>query len=147
MRLEPICLRWMLVTSGPTWFTCNMSGQPKSSSLQALYWREEILQVMFWLRGEGLGERVNWPLLERFLGVDAGVGTSYLQRLVADGYLAEQEGWFELTEKGVEEGKHFFAEEFADITRPAHGECGPECWCHASPDEAEACQAERASLF
>lgn len=44
---------------------------PKSEALRALYWRSEILQVMYWLRGEGLGEVVDAPLLERFLGVDA----------------------------------------------------------------------------
>jgi hypothetical protein len=120
-----------------------MFEQPKTEALQALYWRDEILQAMFWLRGEGLGERVNWPLLERFLGVDAEVGTKFLRRLVDDGYLHEDDGWFMLTDRGAEEGKRIFGEEFADLTRPAHGECGPDCWCHASPEEAEACFAER----
>lgn len=99
---------------------------------------------MFWLRGERLGERVSWPLLERFLDVDASIGIRHVERLVDEGYLAEQDGWFMLTGKGAEEGKRIFGEEFADITRPAHGECGPDCWCHASTEEAEACLAERA---
>ena len=46
-----------------------MSVEPKSETLRALYWRDEILQVMFWLRGEGFGEQVDPHLLERFLGV------------------------------------------------------------------------------
>src|SRR5216683_315044 len=102
-----------------------MAAQPKSDALRALYWREEILQVMFWLKGEGLGERANWPMIERFLGVEVRIGSAYLDRL-------------------VEEGGRIFSEEFADLTRPGHGECGPDCWCHSSPDEAEACLAERA---
>ena len=121
-----------------------MAVQPKSSALRALYWREEILQVMFWLRGEGLGERANWSTIERFLGVETRIGTAYLDRLVEEGFLATQDGWFTLTAKGIEEGGRIFSEEFADLTRPAHGQCGPECWCHSSPDEAEACLAERA---
>ena len=121
-----------------------MAVQPKSNALRALYWREEILQVMFWLRGEGLGERANWSTIERFLGVETRTGTAYLDRLVAEGFLATQDGWFMLTAKGIEEGGRIFSEEFADLTRPAHGQCGPECWCHSSPDEAEACLAERA---
>ncbi len=60
---------------------------PKSEALRALYWRSEILQVMYWLRGEGLGEVVDAPLLERFLGVEAEVGVGYLDRLVLDGFL------------------------------------------------------------
>jgi hypothetical protein len=121
-----------------------MGVQPKSDALRALYWREEILQVLFWLRGEGLGERANWPMIERFLGVEASIGTAYLDRLVEEGFLATEDGWFMLTAKGIEEGGRIFSAEFADLTRPAHGECGPECWCHSSPDEAEACVAERA---
>lgn len=122
-----------------------MLEQPKSEALQALYWREEILQAMFWLRGEGLGESVDLALLERFLELDASTGTKYVERLVDEGYLTEQDGWFKLTDKGAEEGKRTFVEEFADITRPAHGECGPDCWCHASPEEAQACFDERAA--
>jgi hypothetical protein len=28
--------------------------------------------------------------------------------------------------------------------KPTHGECSPDCWCHNSPDEAEACARDRA---
>src|SRR6266508_159514 len=51
---------------------------PKSDALRALYWRSEILQVMYWLRGEGFGDQVDPGLLERFLGVDARLGVQYL---------------------------------------------------------------------
>lgn len=100
---------------------------------------------MFWLKGEGLGEKVDLKILDRFLGVSSATATQQLQRLVADGYLTESHGWYSLTEKGAESGKQLFADEFADLTRPAHGECGPDCWCHASVDEAAACLAERAA--
>lgn len=118
--------------------------EPKSEALRALYWRDEILQVMFWLRGEGLAETADATLLERFLGVDADVGVRYLDRLVDDGYLVRRDDGYALSDKGISEGSRVFTEEFADLTRPAHGECGPDCWCHASPEEAEACATERA---
>ncbi len=116
---------------------------PKSEALRALYWRSEILQVMFWLRGEGLGEVVDAALLERFLGVDAEVGTGYLDRLVEEGYLDRVGDGFMLSQQGLEEGATEFAMSFAELTRPAHGECSADCWCHASIEEAEACAAER----
>jgi hypothetical protein len=116
---------------------------PKSPALQALYWRSEILQLLYWLRGEGLGEAVDAPLLERFLGVDAAIGLSHLQRLVADGYLEPVGDGFGLSERGAAEGAAEFAASFAHLTRPAHGECSADCWCHASLEEAEACAAER----
>jgi hypothetical protein len=28
--------------------------------------------------------------------------------------------------------------------KPSHGECSADCWCHNSPDEAEACARDRA---
>lgn len=117
---------------------------PKSAALRALYWRSEILQVMYWLRGEGLGDVVDAGLLERFLGVDADVGVTYLDQLVRDGYLEAVAGGYRLSDTGLAEGRTEFAMSFADLTRPAHGECSADCWCHASVEEAEACAAERA---
>jgi len=117
---------------------------PKSAALRALYWRSEILQVMYWLRGEGLGEVADAQLLERFLGVEADIGVSYLDRLALDGYLELAPGGYVLSEMGLQEGKTEFALSFADLTRPAHGECSADCWCHNSVEEAVACAAERA---
>jgi hypothetical protein len=117
---------------------------PKSEALRALYWRSEILQVMFWLRGEGLGEVVDATLLERFLGVEADVGVGYLDRLVVEGYLDSTPGGYVLSPSGLQEGKTEFALSFADLTRPTHGECSADCWCKNSVEEALACAAERA---
>ena len=117
---------------------------PKSQALQALYWRSEILQVMYWLKGEGLGEVVDAPLLERFLGVDAEVGMGYLDRLVVDGYLEPVSGGYVMSASGLAEGRTEFAISFSDLTRPTHGECSADCWCQNSVEEAIACAAERA---
>jgi len=116
---------------------------PKSEALRALYWRSEILQVMYWLRGEGLGEVADAALLERFLGVEAHVGVGYLDRLVVDGYLNQVADGYVLSEVGLAEGKTEFALSFADLTRPSHGECSADCWCHNSVEEAIACAADR----
>ena len=109
-----------------------------------MYWRSEILQVMYWLRGEGLGEVVDSDLLERFLGVESQLGLGYLEKLVEDGYLERVTSGFVLSPIGLAEGKTEFALSFADLTRPAHGECSADCWCHNSVEEAIACAAERA---
>ncbi len=116
---------------------------PKSSSLQAMYWRSEILQVMYWLRGEGFGDLVDAPLIERFLGVDAERGISYLDRLVVEGYLTIDGEWYALSARGLAEGAHEFLDSFSELMHPAHGECSDDCWCHMSADEADACVAHR----
>ncbi len=118
---------------------------PKSEALQALYWRSEILQVMYWLRGEGFGDQIDPSLLERFLGVDAEIGVQYLDRLVEEGYVERAGDRYALSEMGRREGALEFATSFSELTRPTHGECSADCWCHNSPEEAAACQAERAA--
>jgi hypothetical protein len=117
---------------------------PKSEALRALYWRSEILQVLYWLRGEGLGEVADAQLMERFLGVEAAVGITYLHRLVDEGFLEVVGDGFRLSPMGLEEGKAEFAASFASLTGPSHGECSADCWCQSSAEEAEACAAERA---
>ena len=117
---------------------------PKSEALRALYWRSEILQVMYWLRGEGFGNEVDAPMLERFLGVDASIGVRYLDRLVVEGYIVPDGDRYRLSETGMREGGLEFAASFSELTKPTHGECSADCWCHNSPDEADACLRDRA---
>ncbi|MGH9267958.1 MAG: hypothetical protein ACRD0D_07260, partial [Acidimicrobiales bacterium] len=62
-------------------------GAPKSEGLRALYWRSEILQVMYWLRGEGFGDLIDPPLLEKFLAVPARRLVGYLDRMAGEGFV------------------------------------------------------------
>ncbi|HVE45344.1 MAG TPA: hypothetical protein VNA57_01170 [Acidimicrobiales bacterium] len=122
----------------------EMVHPPKSEALAAMFYRSEILQVMFWLRGEGFGDQIDAKILERFLGVEAEIGAQYLDLLVTEGYVDRVGDRYGLSEAGVQEGGLEFASTFADLTRPTHGECSADCWCHNSPDEAAACQTARA---
>lgn len=112
--------------------------------LEALKVREEVLQAMYWMRSEGLAETPSAHDLARFLAVPADTLTFYLERFVAEGHLEHARGGYLLTPGGEELGKRSFADEFADLTRPTHGECDEDCWCHESPEEAARCLEERA---
>lgn len=108
---------------------------------------DEVLQVMFWMRGEELGERVAAEDLDVFLGreVDPKDVGRILRSLEQRG-LVEQagDGRFRLTEHGVLEGGRRFADEFTDLTGQAHGECSdPTCDCHTDPAAALECHRER----
>ena len=111
--------------------------------LEVLRIRDEVLQAMYWMRSEGLAESPSAAELARFLAVPAKTLHVYLERFVADGYLERSDGGFRLTFSGEEAGKRSFAEEFADLTRPTHGECDEDCWCHEDPEEAARCLEER----
>ncbi len=111
--------------------------------LDALRVREEVLQAMYWMRSEGLADEPAAAELARFLAVGAETLEPYLERFVAEGYLERSGAGYALTAAGVEAGKRTFAQEFADLTRPTHGECDEDCWCHESPEEAARCLEER----
>ena len=111
--------------------------------LDELRVRDEVLQAMYWMRGEGLSDAPTPAELARFLAVPANVLEPYLERFAADGYLAHAGDGYALTELGAELGKRSFADEFAWLTGQAHGECDDDCWCHESPEEAARCLEER----
>ena len=112
--------------------------------LEVLRVRDEVLQAMYWMRAEGLAETPSAPELARFLAVPADTLALYLDRFTADGYLERVDGGYRLSASGEEAGKRTFAEEFADLTKPGHGECDDDCWCHDSPEEAARCMEDRA---
>jgi hypothetical protein len=98
---------------------------------------------MYWMRSEGLAEAATTDNIAGFLAVPAVTLQPFLERFVADGYLASGPEGYRLTATGVEAGMRSFADEFADLTRPTHGECDADCWCHSSPEEAARCLDER----
>jgi hypothetical protein len=104
--------------------------------------QDEVLQVMFWLRGEALAPDVVVGDVVRFTGGDEDAIAGVLDRLVDRGLVARVQGdvavRFALTAEGVREGGRRFADEFADLTKPGHGECGdPDCDCQrtGSPED------------
>ena len=91
-----------------------------------------------------MAERSSASELASFLAVPAPVLSGFLIRFAEEGYLDSEGDRFWLNAKGEEAGKRSFADEFADLTRPTHGECDADCWCHSSPEEAAKCLEERA---
>jgi hypothetical protein len=112
--------------------------------LEALRVRDEVLQAMYWMHAEGIDSSPTAEQLARFLAVSGDVLTPYLELFALDGFLEPAGHGYRLTALGEETGKRTFAEEFADLTRPGHGECDDDCWCHDSPEEAARCLEDRA---
>lgn len=102
--------------------------------------RDELLQMLYWFRGEGLGDAVAPHDLVTFLGVDAELVQERLERLNDEGYvevLDDAPLRYRLTEWGIKEGGRRFADEFAGLTGQAHGECNnPSCSCQTLGPEA-----------
>jgi len=106
-----------------------------------IYWRDEILQLMFWLSGEGLASDASVDDLRRFLDTDPGGLETRLEHLVQEGYLEPCPGEprrYRLSVFGAAEGRRRFVEEFSPMLgRESHLVCGdPMCDCHST---GEAC--------
>jgi hydrogenase maturation protease len=106
--------------------------------------RDEILQVMYWLHGEELAKEVTVDDLTRWVSLDAMQIRSLLVDLAESKLLeaiqsSESDGVrFRLTDTGLKEGGRRFADEFAELTKPGHYECGdPNCECRRTGNPAD----------
>lgn len=100
---------------------------------------DEILQVMYWLRGEEIAQEVIPTDLARWVEMDPAfievllqqlVGSNLVERVVVERSGTDSVTRFRLTPAGLEEGGRRFADEFADLTQPGHFEhSDPACDC------------------
>jgi hydrogenase maturation protease len=120
----------------------RLLGEPAApGAVDALKQRDEVLQIMFWLHGEGFGPDVTPTDVLRFAGDEAAVHRT-LAGLVEDGY-AEAVGdpvRYRLTPLGVREGRRRFLDEFEPyLARHGHGQCGSaDCDCQRGGECREA---------
>ena len=112
----------------------NHTGKDRTA-LNALFWRDEILQIMFWLEGESLAERATAELLCTFLPVTPDSLQPHLVTCVEQQFLEVKvepavEAQYSLTELGRKEAARRFSDAFQGMQKVGHGECGPECDCN-----------------
>ena len=110
-------------------------------SLEDLRVRDEVLQVMFWMLGEDIAHEIDARYVARFLAVPEEAISDALivlarERLVLRG---AEPSRYRLSEDGIREGGRRFQDEFRDLTKQAHGECAPGCWCHTPEGEGREC--------
>ncbi len=108
-----------------------------------IYWQDEILQIMYWMRGEGIGEVVSLEQINRFLNMDNKLLKESVNRLVQLGYLkfVNDHQQVLLTAQGLSEGKRRFLDEFESyLGHESHLVCDdPDCECH-DPDWVGVCK-------
>lgn len=118
-----------------------MSADELDEGIHHLRVRDEVLQIMFWMLGENIAHEVDAPYVARFLDLPEGDIAGALavlarERLTLRGAAA---GRYRLSEEGMREGGRRFQDEFRDLTKQAHGECSPGCWCHTAAGEGKEC--------
>ena len=109
--------------------------------LHQLQVRDEVLQIMYWMLGENIAHEVDPAYIARFLAMpEAEIAEALAvlarERLTLRGASADR---YRLSEDGMREGGRRFQDEFRDLTKQAHGECSPGCWCHTAEGEGKEC--------
>ena len=108
--------------------------------------RDEVLELLYWLEGEGIPGAATLAGMARFLArpeADVQEVLAHLQRRGDVETSGDAE--FRLTAIGRREAARRFAEEFAGMTGQGHGECNdPTCDCHTNPAGAAECHAAKA---
>ena len=104
--------------------------------------QDEILQMMYWMRGEHLGTDVTPEQLNRFLLIDDSAVQSALAQLVGSGLVSVAADRYTLTERGVTEASRRFLDEFSAVLgKEDHLSCSdPNCDCQ-SPGFDGACRS------
>lgn len=121
-----------------------MSDQEKGfvNPLDRVYWRDEVLQVMYWMTGEGFGTEFAVADLQKFLSAEPELLYEVLSEMVGGGLLESASGnRYALTAQGQKEGGRRFADEFEQMLKPGHFECDePDCDCHDPTSDGAACK-------
>lgn len=101
--------------------------------MNSLQCQDEILQMMYWMRGEHLADQVSPGQLNQFLRIDAAELDAALERLASLGLVMLSTGSYALTERGVAEAGRRFIEEFSSVLgKEDHLSCSdPACDCQA----------------
>ena len=99
----------------------------------SIFWQDEILQVMYWMRGEGFGEQINIVQLKKFLDASDEILLANLSELERKNLVdSDFSDLYQLTETGIKEGGRRFADEFEGMTKQGHYECDdPNCDCQS----------------
>ncbi len=110
--------------------------------------QDEVLELLYWLEGEGFKGNATLAGLARFLTHPEDEVRDTLAVLIQRGDVEfddSEGGEYRLTDVGRREAARRFAESFAPLLSQGHGECNdPDCGCHANPSVAAECHAARA---
>ena len=99
---------------------------------------DEMLELLFWMEGEGLQSSANLTAIARFLVQAEDRAARTLAALAERGDVFEDAGSYALTETGRREAARRFVADFAPLLHQGHGECNdPDCECRTGGDAAD----------
>ena len=104
--------------------------QPASmgeDALRRLHDCEEVLQICYWLQGEGLGERFTPDAVLTFLNSSRASVAEIFEILAGQGDLERTAATYRFSAEGKKKAGRLFYENFTDFQLGSHGECNAGC--------------------
>ncbi|MEP6471162.1 MAG: hypothetical protein ABJC28_04035 [Acidobacteriota bacterium] len=99
----------------------------RSPALDELGRRDEILELLFWMKGQNFADSLSVADLERFLSHPRDQITSSLEKLASLGAVEREGERYRLTAEGLPEARRRFVDDFRDMLADGHGECNFSC--------------------
>lgn len=110
-----------------------MEEPKKDIELNHLFWKDEILQVMYWMWGEKLGTEFLVTELISLLNTTEENLSLHLKILVDEGYIKSNKSSgaskYSMSDMGKKEAGQRFAGAFQGLQKAGHGECSADCDC------------------
>ncbi len=109
----------------------------EKTPIRSMFWKDEILQLLYWMDGEGMGSSVGITQMLPFLKSSEINLQYHLEKLATEGFVisdsSKGNSIYSLSEMGKKEGGIIFAEAFQGLQKAGHGECGPDCeFCYGT---------------
>ena len=89
--------------------------------------RDDILELLFWMRGQGFADSLSVNDVARFLTDAEGEVKASLERLVALGGVERDGERYRLSAEGLPEARRRFVDDFREMLADGHGECNFSC--------------------
>lgn len=105
----------------------------EKSALRALFWKDEILQILFWMDGEGFGTEVPVIQVLSLLSSNEDNLLYHVDKLAKEGVLIASTSqitkstMIQLSPEMKKEAGRKFSDAFQGYQKAGHGECGPDC--------------------
>lgn len=103
-------------------------GSPdRTPALTELARRDDILELLFWMRGQGFADSLSVGEVARFLTHAEDDVAASLEKLAALGALERDGDRYRLSAEGLPEARRRFVDDFRDMLADGHGECNFSC--------------------
>lgn len=99
----------------------------RTPALEELARRDDILELLFWMRGQGFADSLSVGEVARFLTHTEDDVEASLEKLAGLGALERDGERFRLSAEGLPEARRRFVDDFREMLADGHGECNFSC--------------------